>query len=657
MVNITIDGKTVEVPEGTTVLRAAEMAGITIPTLCDHKELLPYGGCRLCVVEVEGARTLQPSCTLPASNHMVVHTDTDKVVNARKFVLTLLFSERNHFCMFCQVSGGDCELQNAAYHEGMTHWPLQPNWQGFPVDASHPYIIMENNRCILCRRCVRACGELVGNFTLGFEERGAKSNLVADYGVPLGESTCISCGACVQICPTGAIIDRQSAYHGRDTQVEHTGSICTGCSVGCGIEVLTRDNHLVRIDGDWDAKVNGGVLCKTGRFIQLDEKRERIMTPMVRKDGALKAATWNEAVAVIAEHLKPLAGKAGGGVAAAASSRLSAEALHLFKQIFADGLHSDRVSSLEAGQATITAANLAKEHGKPYEGSLDALKSADCVLTVGLDLTKEHEVAGFFIKRSLPNGVKLVVANAKPTGLDNLADGLLVYGKANPRDVLQGLLAGVAQLGLSKTAIKPALALDTAAARTGIAADSYLAAAKILASAAHPAIIFGRDLEKPAVAALIDLAQVTGAIDEAHSALISVKGQANSIAAAQYQLNQPFKANGRQAVFIALGDDDPGQKLIQAFEKAPFLAVQATYVSQLTAKADVILPVANWAEEDGHFVNMEGRIQQALKAIVPPANVLSNEASLQALAAKLGILPANTWKEALTRQAAVVAIA
>jgi len=150
---------------------------------------------------------------------------------------------------------------------------------------------------------------------------------------------------------------------------------------------------------------------------------------------------------------------------------------------------------------------------------------------------------------------------------------------------------------------------------------------------------------------------VTGAIDEAHSALISVKGQANSIAAAQYQLNQPFKANGRQAVFIALGDDDPGQKLIQAFEKAPFLAVQATYVSQLTAKADVILPVANWAEEDGHFVNMEGRIQQALKAIVPPANVLSNEASLQALAAKLGILPANTWKEALTRQAAVVAIA
>lgn len=192
MVNITLDGKQIEVAEGTTVLKAARSANIEIPTLCDHPQLTPYGGCRLCLVEVEGMRTLQPSCTLPVMNNMVVHTDTPKTRDARKFILNMLFSERNHFCPYCQVSGGDCELQNAAYHEGMTHWALQPNWKPYPVDASHPYIIMEPNRCILCRRCVRACGELVGNFTLGFEERGANSNLIADLGVPLGESSCIS---------------------------------------------------------------------------------------------------------------------------------------------------------------------------------------------------------------------------------------------------------------------------------------------------------------------------------------------------------------------------------------------------------------------------------------------------------------------------------
>ncbi len=653
MVNITIDGKTVQVPEGTTVLRAAEMAGVTIPTLCDHKELIPYGGCRLCVVEVEGARTLQPSCTLPASNNMVVHTDTQKVLDARKFVLTLIFSERNHFCMYCQVSGGDCELQNAAYHEGMTHWPLQPNYQGYPMDASNPYIIMENNRCILCRRCVRACGELVGNFTLGFEDRGASSNLVADFGVPLGESTCISCGTCVQICPTGAIIDRQSAYHGRDTQVEHTDSICTACSVGCGIEVLTRDNHLVRVDGDWDAPVNGGVLCKTGRFLPLDENRERITTPLVRKNGTLKAATWDEAVGVAADQLKALAGKHGSGVAAAVSTRLSAEALNLFKQVFVNGVHSDMVTILENGLSF----NLAKKLGQPYEGKFDALKSADCILTAGVDLTKEHEVAGFFVKRILPDGAKLVVVNEQATGLDHLADSVLHIGNAGIQDVLEGLLAAVIQSGSAKTTIQTKRSLVDISTKTGIPADEYLKTASLLTSAHHPAIIFGGELDQAAVAILVDLARATGAQDEGHSALISTKGQANSVAAAQYQLNHSFKVNGHQAAFIAMGEDKPSQKLVQVLEKTPFLAVQATYVSQLTARADVVFPVAGWAEEDGHFVNMEGRVQAAHKSITPPADVWSNEAVLKAIAARLGVTAQDNWQEALQASVAAVEIA
>ena len=191
MVKITINEKQIEVPEGTTVLRAAEMAGIYIPRLCDHKELTPYGGCRLCIVEVEGARVPMASCTLPVNNGMVVRTETDAINKSREFILSMLFSERNHFCPFCQVSGGDCELQNAAYHEKMTHWPIQPGWSNFTVDTSHPYFILDNNRCILCRRCVRACGELAGNFTLSVAERGAACNVVADTDVPLGESTYI----------------------------------------------------------------------------------------------------------------------------------------------------------------------------------------------------------------------------------------------------------------------------------------------------------------------------------------------------------------------------------------------------------------------------------------------------------------------------------
>jgi formate dehydrogenase major subunit len=146
MISVTIDGKKIQVPAGTTVLKAAEMAGVKIPTLCDHPHLTPYGGCRLCLVEIEGARTLQTSCTLPVSTGMEVRTNTPRVHEARKFILTLLFSERNHFCMYCQMSGGDCELQNAAYGEDMTHWPLQPNWHPYAVDGSDEHIVLDHNR-------------------------------------------------------------------------------------------------------------------------------------------------------------------------------------------------------------------------------------------------------------------------------------------------------------------------------------------------------------------------------------------------------------------------------------------------------------------------------------------------------------------------------
>ena len=345
MVQLTIDGKQIEVPEGTTVLGAAKMAGIHIPTLCAHKELTPYGGCRLCIVEVEKWRVPMASCTLPASNGMVVHTETEAIKKSREFILSMLFSERNHFCPFCQVSGGDCELQNAAYHEEMTHWPIQPGWSNFKVDTTHPYFVLDNNRCILCRRCVRACSELAGNFTLSVAERGAASMIVADTDVPLGESTCIKCGTCVQVCPTGALIDRVSAYQGHDESLTEIKSVCVGCSVGCAVKIMVRNNRIVRIEGDWDGAVNRGLLCEHGRYDPVTESRMRITTPQIRKDGKLEPVSWDEALGTVADKLRPLAGDKNG-VAAIASTRLPAETLTLFKELFADKLHSTLVTSI-----------------------------------------------------------------------------------------------------------------------------------------------------------------------------------------------------------------------------------------------------------------------------------------------------------------------
>ncbi len=655
MVNITIDGKNLQVSEGTTVLRAAQAAGIHIPTLCDHPKVTPYGGCRLCLVEVEGARTLQPSCTLPASNNMIVHTDTEKVRGARKFVLTMLFSERNHFCPYCQVSGGDCELQNAAYEQDMTHWPLQPNWQPYPVDASHPFFVLDHNRCILCRRCVRACGELVGNFTLGFEERGAKSFLVADLGTPLGESTCISCGTCVQICPTGALIDRRSAYHGREAQVDHTESICVGCSVGCSIDVLTRNNQIVRIEGNWDAPINGGVLCKTGRFLPVEEDNERLTTPMIRVDGKLKAATWDQALEVVAEKLKALQGKNGSGLAALTSTRLPVETLALFKEVFGDHLKSSLVTSLEEGTATAAASKLAEELGQPFEGKLQALQAADCVVMAGVDLVNEHEVAGFFVKRILPLGTRLVTVDSVENPLDALADFALKVKKGAETQALQGLAAAIVKLGLAKGEL-PALP-EGALEKAGIPVETLQEAARTIASAKNPVFIYGEGLvageSAQALHALLALANLC----EAAPAVLSPKGKANSMAAAQYRLDKPFKLDGQQAVYVALGDDTINQKLLQRLEKVPFLVVQASYTSPLTALADVVLPVEMWAEMEGHYVSLDGTVQQARKSLVAPEGVWSNSAVLEAVADRLGAKTGSAdWQQQLHARVASVAI-
>jgi formate dehydrogenase major subunit len=655
MVNLTIDGKPVQVPEGTTVLQAAEAAGIHIPTLCHHPALKPFGGCRLCLVEVEGARTLQPSCTLPAGEKMNVLTNTDKVKAARKFVLTLIFSDRNHFCPYCQVTGGDCELQNSALEQDMSHWPFQPNWHPYSVDASHPYYIMDHNRCILCHRCVRACGQLVGNFTLGIEERGASSMLVADTGVPLGESTCISCGTCVSVCPTGALIERRAAYQGLDKNLDAVQSVCIGCSVGCGVTVFSRDNRLVRILGDWDAEVNGGILCKTGRFLPMEEGRERILSPMIKKGGKFQPATWEEAVSVIAAQIKPLAGKNGGGVAALTSTRLSVEAISSFKQIFAGALGSDMVTSMEEGVPTSTISALAEELGKPFESNLAALEAADCVVAAGVDLTESHMVAGFLLKRNLPNGTRLIVIDPAVNGLDKYANVKLQAASGTDEDVLKGIQVALVKLGLKDGDGNAAVqTLSIIAQATGISEEDYLAAAGMIGTAEKPAIVYGKGLVKSK--SLPTLRQLVALGQAANAALLSVKGEANSMAAVQMRLEKTFQMNGHQAVYVALGDDTPSKRLVQRLEKAPFLAVQASYVSQLTAMADVVLPVEMWAEQVGHFVNLEGRVQETKQVLTPPENVRSNVAALETLAAQLGITLDANWQTSLHERPTPVAI-
>lgn len=630
MVSITIDGKQIRVPEGTTVLRAAESAGIKIPTLCDHPQLTPYGGCRLCLVEVEGARSLQPSCTLPVISNMVIHTDTEKVADARKFVLTLIFSERNHFCMFCQVSGGDCELQNAAYAEGMTHWPLQPNYSPFEVDASNPYFVIDNNRCILCRRCVRACGELVGNYTLGIEDRGANSVLVADLGNPIGESTCISCGSCVQVCPTGAIIDRQSAYTGREKDVTHIKSICTACSIGCGLDVVTRDNRVVRIDGDWEAQVNNGLLCAKGRFEPLVNDKDRIATAMVRVGESLKAATNAEALSTVGSLIQD-AEKDGVPLGALISARASAEELHQFNQLFKN-VKNARYGMIDNAGYMQAIKPLAPFTGNTKESDLIQVTDSECVLVIGADLITDHQVAGFMVKRNLPAGTKLILASNRDNQLTPFADAIL--------DTKMGLAGMLENLVMAVSDHK-----------TDLTSNAGKAAA-YLKEAQSVGIIVGEitdsDVPHKALEAVRSLTKMLTVAGKTVNH-ITLKGQANSYAAYLLGMEKPVDFHDLKTILVFQGDEIFDQKLMQQLETVPNLVVQSCYSNSLTAKAQVVLPSTIWAENRGSYINLEGKVQHSNQVLRPAKDIPTIAETIQGVAKSLGFKVDDNWSGGLDK--------
>lgn len=661
MVEITINGKKVSAPKGTTVLRAAEMAGIQIPKLCDHKHLAPYGGCRLCIVEVKGMRVPIASCTLPVSDGMEIETETEALKQSRKFILSMLFSDRNHFCPFCQVSGGDCELQNAAYHEEMTHWPIQPGWNHFITDTSHPYFILDNNRCILCRRCVRACAEMAGNFTLSVAERGASSMIVADTNVPLGDSTCIKCGSCVQVCPTGALIDRTSAYQAKDEQLTEIKSVCVGCSVGCSVNIMVRDNRIVRIEGDWDGDVNHGVLCEHGRYDPVTETRTRLTTPLMRVNGTLQPVSWEEALSAVQEKLQPLAGNKHG-VAALASTRLPAEMLSAFKDLFQNKFDSELVTSIEEGVPTAAVSKYAEKHAG-FEGKIDTLRNSDTVLCIGANVNRSHMVAGFLFKRNLSKGIHLINIDPGESSLDEIAHMALKPNNGADLVLIRGLQAVIAKDGLERKSLNITDAdarIQKAVKETGIPLDKLTQAAQILAHAVSPVIIYGKGItaqrDETLIEELHQLAVQVGCVDEERNGLLSLKGEANSLAAALLGLDESFELNGHKAVYVALGDDHVSRSLAERVSKAPYLVVQASYESGITEKADVILPVSTWSEQEGHYINLDGRIKKAEKLLSPPEHVRDNLDVLTDLAKRMSLTLDTDWQNAVRARKASVTL-
>ena len=381
---------------------------------------------------------------------------------------------------------------------------------------------------------------------------------------------------------------------------------------------------------------------------------------MLRKDGKLVPVSWDEALGVVADKLKPLAGKEHDGLAALASTRLPVQALAMFKELFADGFKSDMVTSTEEGMTTASVNAVAEKNGA-FEGKLDVLKNADVVLCIGANVAKSHMVAGFMIKRALPKGMRLVNIDPEASELDDLADISLTPKTGSDLAVVEALQAVIVKEGLGRAPLFIQNAdsmIETGVEASGVDAETLNRVARLLANAVSPVILFGKGVtaqrDEKLVEALLILAKLTGAVDSERFGLLSVKGEANSLAAAQFNLDKQFALNGQQAVYALIGDDFVSRRLAERLSKAPYLVVQATYASSVTEKADVVLPAALWSEQAGHYANMDGRIQTAEKAINAPDGVRESAAVLAEIAMRMNMPIKQDWNASLrTRKASV----
>ncbi|WP_338778106.1 formate dehydrogenase subunit alpha [Streptomyces sp. DG1A-41] len=417
-VSVEVDGLPVTVPEGTSVMRAAALAGIDIPKLCATDSLEPFGSCRLCVVEVDGRRGTPASCTTPCADGMVVRTQTPKVEKLRQGVMELYISDHPLDCLTCSANG-DCELQDMAGvvglrqvrygYEGENHLDAAP-------DLSNPYFDFDPAKCIVCSRCVRACGEVQGTFALTIEGRGFDSKVSPGAGGSFMDSECVSCGACVQACPTATLQERSVVQLGMPSRSVIT--TCAYCGVGCSFKAELRGDELVRMVPYKDGGANEGHSCVKGRFaFGYATHPDRVMKPMVREKitDPWREVEWEEAIRTVARKMLAIQETYGpSSIGAISSSRCTNEEVYVVQKMVRAAFGNNNVDTCARVCHSPTGYGLKQTFGESA-GTQDfrSVAKADVIMVIGANPTDGHPVFGSRMKRRLREGAKLIVVDPR----------------------------------------------------------------------------------------------------------------------------------------------------------------------------------------------------------------------------------------------------
>jgi predicted molibdopterin-dependent oxidoreductase YjgC len=398
IIKLKIDKIEVTVEKGSTILEAAQLAGIQIPTLCHDRRLIPFGACRLCVVQQKGKSDLFPSCFTPAKNGMEILTHSPEILESRKLQLQFILLNHPMICPRCEKEG-ECELQRLVYEYGVEE-TLYP-WERIssPPDDRSPLLQRDSDKCILCGRCVRICDEVQGVGELSFSKRGIKTLIDTDFHRPL---QCEFCGQCMDTCPVGAITSDRFDYAIKAWELKETTTPCPYCACGCSLTIGSRNGEIKRVFSDLGIESyrpekgpSDGNLCVKGRFgWDFVDHPERIKAPLLRVNGTFKEASWEDALRYVAQKLETIKDQDGPeAIAGMASSRLTNEEYYLFQKLFRNAIGTNQiVHSGERSTRGLTE-GLAKTLGMAAStNSIREIRNADCIFVIGVDPAQTHPI-------------------------------------------------------------------------------------------------------------------------------------------------------------------------------------------------------------------------------------------------------------------------
>ena len=610
-VELCIDGVAVTVAAGTSVMRAAAEAGIKVPRLCATDSLEAFGSCRVCLVEIDGAKGYPASCTTPVRPGMVVRTQTPDLAELRRKVMELYISDHPLDCLTCPANG-DCELQDTAGELGLREVRYGfggANHLAAPRDESNPYFTFDPARCIVCSRCVRACEEIQGTFALSIQGRGFDSCVSAGQGEPFMASECVSCGACVRACPTATLTENTVIEHGMP---EHSVvTTCAYCGVGCAFRAEVKGATVVRMTPHRDGHANAGHACVKGRFaFGYATHGDRITTPMVRAsiDAPWRSVPWEEAIAFAAGRLRAVQEKHGRhSIGAISSSRCTNEEVYLVQKLVRAGFGNNNIDTCARVCHSPTGYGLKTTLGESAgTQTFASVEQADVVLVMGSNPTEAHPVFGSRLKRRLRQGAKLIVIDPREIELVGAphirADYHLAVNPGANVALLNAMAHVIVTEGLQDAAFiaarceaqpfarwrdfirEPRHAPEALEAVTGVAAPLLREAARLYASGGNAAIYYGLGVTEhsqgsTAVMAIANLAMLTGNVGREGVGVNPMRGQ-NNVQGACDMGSFPHELPGYRHISDAATralfedewrvslDPDPGMRIPNMFDAA-----------------------------------------------------------------------------------------